>query len=223
MVTKRIIEAIEQKKYDDNFENICCLCGIEKSFKFTERKKILSNSFTDYNKMKYRDSNFVCGYCEKLLSGNYMDSPKGKKCGLRLYSFLVEKNIFKIIEKSEIEKYLFNYQFKIPYILCITELGKKHIAWKAIFGNCNNNITINTENGVLKLDRDKYLKIYLLCKKLYENEVLKDELKNRNISVKKIKNFVDNKIIDFKDLNYLKKFNNDFVFEFIINNLSKNK
>ena len=118
MITKKIVEAIEQKIYDDNKNGLCCLCGNEKSFEFKFRKDIISNSFTNQNLMKARHSQEVCGYCVKLLSGLYLDSPKGGRCGIRLYSFLIEENKFKIIQKSERESCLFDYEFKLPFILC---------------------------------------------------------------------------------------------------------
>jgi len=126
MITKKIIEAIEQKKYNDNIENTCCLCGISKCFEFKNRKKVLSASFTDFNTMACKDSNFVCGYCEKIVNNDYMPSPLEKTCGLRLYSFVVENNTFTIINKSEFENYLMHYQYNFPSIIIFSDSGKKH-------------------------------------------------------------------------------------------------
>ena len=223
MISKIIIEAIEQKKYDDSFENSCCLCGIKKSFKYENRKKILSASFTDYNLMKDRDSQFICGYCEKLLSDNYMDSPKGKKCGVRLYSFLVENGKFKIVDKSEREKYLFEYQFRIPYILCLSNSGQKHISWKSQQGFSNDIIIINTEEGIIRFERKKYFDIYSIVKKLYENKISKDELKGCNLNPKKIKKLIDDKITDFNELFNLKRFKNDINYNLVVDYLYKIK
>jgi CRISPR type IV-associated protein Csf1 len=223
MISKKIVESIEQKKYEDNIANSCCLCGVDKAFKFEKRNKILSQSFTDFNFMKNRDSQFVCGYCEKLLSDNYMESPKGKRCGIRLYSFLVEKNKFKIIDKKEKEDYLFDYQFQIPYILCLSDSGQKHISWKAKEGNSNDTLIINTENEVLYFNRKKYKEVYLLVKKLYNNKISKEELLNCNLDPKKIKRLIDNSISSFNEIFYIKKFKDDNCYNFIINCLYKTK
>ncbi|HEY0087612.1 MAG TPA: hypothetical protein VGB37_02145 [Candidatus Lokiarchaeia archaeon] len=221
MITKNIVEAIEQKQYIDDIENECCLCGIKKAFKFKKRNKILSASFTDFNFMKNRDSQFICGYCEKLLSDDYLDSPKGKRCGIRLYSFLIENNKFKIIDRKEKESYLFNYEFQLPYILCYSDSGQKHISWKANYGFSNNNITINTENGQINFDREKYKNIYLLAKKLYLNKITKDELRECNLVPKKIKKLIDENITNFNEIFLLKKYKNNVCYNFIIDCLYK--
>lgn len=222
-ISKMIIESIEQKEYDDYLSGDCCLCGNKKSFKYENRNKILSTSFTDFNVMKNRDSQFICGYCEKLLDDRYMESPKGKRCGIRLYSFFIENKKFKIIQKSEKEKYLFDYQFNLPYILCLSDSGQKHISWKSKEGQGNRVITINTENGLLIFDRDKYITVYTIIKKLFENGISKEELVCCNLIPKKIQKIIDNNISSFQEIIFIKRFKNDNCYNFIINCLYKIK
>lgn len=221
MISKLIVEAIEQKKHDDKIENQCCLCGIKKAFKFEKRDKIISHSFTDYNYMKNKDSQFICGYCKKLLDDNYLDSPKGKRCGIRLYSFLIENNKFKIIDRKEKENYLFNHEFQIPYIICYSNTGQKHISWKAKIGYSNEIIIFNTENGQISFDRKKYLDVYFVVKKLYNNGISKDELLKCNLIPKRIQKLINNNISNFQEISYIKKFKNDINYEFIISCLQK--
>jgi len=161
--TKMIVEAIEKTEYDDFDigDQCCCLCGTKKSFKWTAREKILSSSFTDWNVMKDKNSQYICGYCEKLLSdsyiktGNHDDKGREKTAGLRCYSFLVEDGQITFISSKEKEKYLFEHFYKTPYILAFTDSRKKHISWKAAIGGSNTTITINTENGKYSLNRNK--------------------------------------------------------------------
>lgn len=218
-----IIEAIENRQYEDIIKNECCLCGITKAYKFKDRKEILSKSFTDYNLMRAKNSKSICGYCEKLVKDDYMESPKGKTCGIRLYSFLIENNKFEIIEKKDKEKYLFDYEFNIPYVICFTNTGQKHISWKSIIGKANNIIPINTESGTIYLERKKYKDIYIIIKNLYANKVSKEELRQCNIIPKNMSKMIENKKSSFSEIINIKKYKNDTIYEFLVECLYKIK
>jgi CRISPR type IV-associated protein Csf1 len=218
-ISKIIVQAIENKKYDDVIEDKCCLCGIEKANKFENKKNILSKSFTDYNRMKYRCSEKICNYCIKLLNDDYMESPKGKRCGLRLYSYIVENNKFKIIDMSEKINYLFNYQFKIPFLLCFSKTGKKHIFYKAKLSYSKNNFWVCTEENNILFEREKYIEIYNIVNNLFQLGISKDELKSCIINIKKIYKFN----IDFNNIIKIKKYKDNQCYELIIDCLVREK
>jgi len=219
IISKFIVNAIEQKKDIDLISGECCFCGKIESEKFHEKNKILSKSFTEYNYMKNKNCEFVCEYCRKLLNNNYLDSPKGKKCGLRLYSFLIENNKFEIINYDKKIYYLFDHFFKLPFLLCFTSLGKKHIFYKAKFSYSKNIFFVCTEEGNIYFERDKYKEIYKIVNRLYQLGVSKDELKNCIIDPKKINKYA----VTFNDLIIIKKYKNNSCYELIINCLIKDE
>lgn len=220
-ISKLIVEAIEQKKYDDLVYNEigCLICNTNYANKFFNKKKVLSSNFTDMNMLQNKGSNYICNHCQKLLSGNYLDSPTGKKCGLRLYSFLIEKNKFEIIDKKEKIGYLFNYQFKPPFLLCFSKTGQKHIFYKAKMSNNNNQFYVCMEESNILFNRNNLRKIYLIVNKLFQLGVKKDDLLNCCLSPKQI----DKYKISFRELSEIKKYKNDQCYELIIDCLIKEK
>lgn len=219
MLSKIIVEAIEQKKYKDDIKKTCCICGIKKAFKYEIRKKILSTSFTDYNYMKYRISNYICGYCEKLLSNKYLDSPTGKKCGLRLYSYIIQNNNFSIIDMKNKIKYLFDVKYQNNFLLCFSKSGKKHIFYKAKLSYDNNTFFVCTEDYNIIFDRKKYKKIFEISNELFQKGITKNELLACVIDPKKIYTYK----IDYDKIIQLKKHKHDRCYELIIDCLYKNK
>ena len=219
MISKLIVEAIEQKKYKNDIKNRCSLCGIENASHFFKRKNVLSAYFTEYNYLKIKGSNYICNYCEKLLSNTYMDSPKGKRCGLRLYSFFVENKKFKVIDMKEKIKYLFDYNFKGSFLLCFSKTGQKHIFYKAILSDNNNSFYICTETNNIFFERNKYIKIYKIINSFFQQGITKDELRSCIISPKKINKYQ----LSFNDIIKIKKYKNNYCYELIIDCLIKEK
>jgi CRISPR type IV-associated protein Csf1 len=219
MISKIIVEAIEQKNYKDNIEGQCCMCGIEKANNFETREKILSKSFNGYVDMKYRNSNLICDYCQKLLNDNYLDSPKGKRCGLRLYSFIIENKKFKTIDMKQKIDYLFNYKYQIPFLLCFSKTGQKHIFYKARLSYNENKFWVCTEENNILFERNKYKDIYKIVNNLFQLGISKDELKSCVINPKKISKYQ----LSFNDIVKIKKYKNNQCYELIIDCLMKEK
>jgi hypothetical protein len=218
-ISKLIIESIEQKKYKDIINNNCCICGIEKANYFENRNKVLSTSFTDYSFMVNKDSQYICDYCQKLLNNNYLNSPKGKTCGLRLYSFLIENNNFYIIDMKQKIDYLFNYKFKIPFLLCFSKTGKKHIFLKSKLSYNYDKFWVCTEENNIYFERNKYLQIYQIVNNFFQLGVSKNELKTCIIDPKKINKFK----LNLNDLIIIKKYKNNQCYELIIDCLIRDK
>ena len=219
-ISKIIVEAIEQKKYKDIDNGLrCCLCGCTESQSMKLRKDILSKSFNGYVDMKNRVSEYICNYCETLLNDNYMKSPKGNRCGLRLYSFIVENNQFKIIDMRQKIYYLFEHEFKLPFLLCFSATGKKHIFYKSKLSYGINTFFVCTEDNNIFFDRHKYKYIYEKINKFFQLGVTKDELKTCIIDPKKINKYQ----LNFNDIYLIKKYKNDQCYQLIIDCLMKEK
>lgn len=201
------------------FDQVCCICGGNRSIdRFTQISKVLSNNFMDYNIMKDKSSRVICDFCRLCLSDDLLKSPKGKRCGLRLYSFLVEKSTFKIIDKNEKEYYLFFYNFTPPFILCFTDSGQKHISFKSAINFVNNPFWVSQENYNLLFDRHQWLPIYQIAKELFNLGISKEELLSCRLRISKLNNWKD-----YQKITELVKYRNTKQYELIIKCLNKSQ
>lgn len=132
-----------------------CGGGAQTYQEWSSFKKTVSANFTDHNILFNRNSDTLCYFCKQCINNSYMDSPKGKKCGIRLYSFLIEDEKFKIIDLKGRECFIFDYIYNPPFILCISFAGQKHISFKAIESFNKDNFYICTENGNIYFERAK--------------------------------------------------------------------
>ena len=218
-ITQKIIEVIEKKQrklLDD--ENMCALCGGTKTIgKWFDFNKNTSDNFTDFNEAKVKDSDKLCYFCKQTISDNFLDSPKGKKCGLRLYSFLVENNKFIKIDLKEKWFYLFEYNYKTPFILCFSETGKKHISFKAKESFNTKNFWVCTEYCNIWFERKKWYPVFQIANDLYQQKVTKKELLSYSISPWKFNKYN----LNFKNLKKLKPYKNTEQYKLIISVLQK--
>jgi CRISPR type IV-associated protein Csf1 len=221
-ISNFIVKSIEKDNYNNESvknENLCCICGSEYSYKWSTRKSIFSGSFTDQNMLKVKNSNYICGDCEKLLSDYYMKSPKDNDCGIRLYSFISTTSDFQIIDRSKREYYLFDFEYTGAFILVFSDTGQKHISWKSKISFNTNSFFVCNESGNIFFEREKYRKIYNIVKKLYNKGVSKDELKDCNVNISKINKYM----ISFDDLIEIKKYKNNNCYNLIVDCLQKEK
>jgi CRISPR type IV-associated protein Csf1 len=217
--TQMIVSAITKKQRIET-EKTCCLCGGNKIIsEWTKSKEVFSGNFTDYNYLKNKQSDILCDFCTFALSDKSMDSPKGKKCGLRLYSFLVENNDFTIINYDEKAYYLFEHAFNIPFILAFSSTGQKHISYKSVINYSSDIFTVSTDFMNIIFDRALWFQIYEIANNFYQNKCTKDELLNCSIPPWKFNKYD----INFVDYQKLKRVQNTEQYKLIVSILIKLK
>jgi hypothetical protein len=214
-----IVSAITKQQGIEN-DKTCCLCGGNRIIsEWTELKKVFSGNFTDYNQLKNKQSDVVCDFCTFALSDKSMDSPKGAKCGLRLFSFLVENNKFIRIDYTEKAYYLFEHFFNTPFILILSNTGQKHISYKSIINHDQNIFTVSTDFLNIVFDRALWFPVHEIANNFYQSKCTKDELLNCSIPPWKFNKYD----LNFFDYQKLKRVQNTEQYKLIISTLIKLK
>lgn len=173
--TMLIIEALRGKQ-ETIAGNPCCICGGTRTVeKWYDRKKVISSSFTDWGAIHNIHGYAVCSFCAACIGGDLK---------LRNYSFKADQNGFEIIKHKRKWHYLWDYNFKPPYVLAFTTTHKKHISFKAKIGRKKTIIRINTETGSYDFDRSYWIGIKEIVQDLYDNGITKAELLECSITRK---------------------------------------
>lgn len=217
-ITQKIIQAIERKPLGQPSVETCCLCGGNQTIEnFHPRKKIFSGNFTDYSELKRPDSKLICDFCVLCLSSEFLPSPKGKRCGLRLYSFLTMNGQFRIIDLKEKEKILFDEKLLPPFILVLSSTGQKHISFKARESTSAAAFWVCTDFANVWFEREIWRPVYELANHFYQNKVTREELRTGNIPPWKFNKYNLNPA----DASQLKKHLQDLPYQLIITVLTK--
>jgi hypothetical protein len=217
--TEFIVTAITQKPGIDS-DQTCCLCGGTRIMsEWRKAKEIFSGNFTDYNMLRYKQSDVLCDFCVFSLSDESLASPKGARCGLRLYSYLVENNQFIKIDFSEKPFYLFEHSFNPPFILVFSQSGKKHIAFKSLVSHNSALFYVCTDNLNIQFERSRWFDFYKIAKSFYENKCTKDELLAGTIPPWKFQKYS----LSFSDYKKLQPVRHTEQFKLMVNSLYKIK
>lgn len=218
-ITRKIIESISGKSPTIG-GNICALCGGEETVtEWYSTKKILSGNFTDYNQMVMKTSKVLCSFCKDALSDDFISSPKGSRCGIRLFSFLIEKNQFIKIDYSEKADYLFNYQFTPPFILVFSSTGQKHISFKALESNDPEAFWVCSDFGNIWFERRKWQPVFEIANNFFQNKVTRTELEQCSVAPWKYRKYN----LDFRGIKKLVPHRNKEQYKLIISVLQKEK
>jgi len=222
-ITKFIVQNIVTEKDKEVIQtnNVCMICwGSETNNReFIYKKKMLSANFNDINEFERKDNDMICWYCQFCLEWHAMDSPKGKRCGLRLYSFYADKDNFEIIDRSKREYFLFEKKYKWDFVLAFSETWQKHISFKSVYSNDTNTFNVCTDTrGTILFERNKWDVIYKRAKELYEFWLPKKSLL-WDIDPRWMKKLW----LTFKDITTIKANSNNMAYELIINSLYHKK
>lgn len=100
----------------------CCLCG-SKDYTGFERKKIISNSFMDWDFVN--DSTDICYYCATCIGHNQKSNE-----AIRTTSFIATDSQLIRLKRENIFEYLISPPAEM-FVFCVTYSHKKHLSFKA--------------------------------------------------------------------------------------------
>lgn len=194
------------------------------------KKDLISNTFTDYDLMRY-DSNYVSVGVALLLS-DVIPNGIGGFNSLRNYSFYVDALQFKILQRDEILPLLLNLP-STPFQICVTFSNKKHIAYRSKPQYNKDLIVIATDLGDITLDIRVVKELLQVLEKWYkviENNTSKQlptyftkaEILGENTpSISKIKSYGITQY--FEDTKFLEYHRGKMYFKLLTHILNKNE
>jgi len=160
----------------------CKICGRE-SNEGLNWKKVFSSNFTDFNYLRSEDNN-VCKECSSALKDRNL---AGKN--LRATSFLINAEEMQIIKNDTILNFIKN-PIKTPFYFIYTFSQKKHIFFKSSINYSTDEFIISTDNGNINIKKEAFLKLYGVCKELYEAGFSKTDIQtgsyNKNAAIKNL-------------------------------------
>lgn len=189
---------------------LCIVCnkqsGIEKLF------KVVSSNFTAYELLYKNKKELVCQDCIDILK-----NPK-----MRRSSWIQDKKQTIFFKNNESLQYILNLSnyIEIPFRIGFTKSFKKHTFLQSVWNYDYNNFKIGTDfAGTIEFDKNSLINCIYLLQFLYRLGFSKEDLKNLSPSLHRFNQFQNKnmkKLWYKKYRPYLKKYNNNPVYDMII-------
>lgn len=142
---------------------ICAFTG-KKISEGVEKSKLISNTFTDFDLIKY-NSKFVSVDIALKLS-NVILTDKGRYNPLRNYSFFCNEDGYQLLKREDILDKVLNIDCD-KFQICVTFSNKKHIAYRSVIQTNQRNFVITTDVGHIPFNLDDVDKVLPTMQKWY--------------------------------------------------------
>jgi len=136
-------------------DGICAICG-KKISDGVPIKKVVSDSFMDWNTIADTTASYVCAACTFCIK-----EPKTRRS-----QYLATESDLIWFKREDIEKHLFNPP-DVPFVLFITASYKKHGSFKARVNNSSKLYYVQYEDRQILFSPNKYRDLFGLMKRMY--------------------------------------------------------
>lgn len=159
----------------------CMVCG-KKITDGIPWKKVIGNSFTNWDEFMSPNSIHICKECAvTLMTGNIATR-------LRRSSFIVTEQRVEFFSNSDLAAKIFSPPIP-PFIFCVTFSFKKHNAFRSVISFSRNHYYIRQENQLIEVVIDKAKKLFNSMIRLYYGGFIKQEIQNGEYHPKRIIDF----------------------------------
>ena len=139
----------------ESVNDICAVCGREIS-EGVSIKKVVSNSFTDWNFLADMTASHVCAACAWCIK-----EPK-----MRRSQYIATENELIFFKRDDIEKFLFEPP-EPPFVFFVTASYKKHGSFRARVNDSRKLFYVQFEDRQILFSPNKYQELFELMKKMY--------------------------------------------------------
>lgn len=136
-------------------DGICAVCG-KSIAEGVPIKKVMSNSFTDWNTLADMTASHVCAACKWCIK-----EPK-----MRRSQYIATKDELIFFKRDDIEKYLFDPP-EPPFVFFVTSSYKKHGSFRARVNESQKLFYVQFEDRQILFSPNKYCDLFELMKKMY--------------------------------------------------------
>lgn len=180
-VEHREIELLDPKESKDRVCGIsgrCYLCGCEME-EGIKKKSLLGSSFTDHDRAKEPESDYLCDGCSFMILTN-----PNRRQAMRWFHY-VASDTLKICNMSDLRKFLLNPPAP-PFVISITLTQKKHLFYDATVNYAKDVFEVNMENEKITVWHNVFVAMISFVEKLLNAGMNKTQIKNGILDYKKI-------------------------------------
>jgi len=188
-------------------EGICAVCGKEID-EGVPIKKVVSNTFMDWNVLTDMTASHVCKACKWCIK-----EPKTRRS-----QYIATKDELTYFKRDDIEKYLFNPP-EPPFVFFVTSSYKKHGSFRAQVNHSQKLFYVQFEDRQILFSPNKYKELFGLMTRMYQTF-------NKLQEIGKGK-YIQKRVMEYglkqwqKDEATLKQYRGSQVFELLLYALNK--
>lgn len=186
-------------------DTVCAFTG-ERITEGIKKKDAIGANFTDFAYVKHESDYVSLDFvlCTKDIIKKITDDGEEKVSGLRNFSFIATETELRFLKREEILDALLSIN-QTPFVVCVTEGGKKHITFKADVNFDTGKFIVAMDSGSVFWDRTVIDAILPIVKRWYSliperkqeaTWFTKAEILSGDASIKKINDYGIDKYIE---------------------------